>query len=67
MPRIALLLGHIAYIGVLADSTRHWHPWAGHVYQQARQRGCDHPHAIRILGRADPCGSRGNEHALKRE
>lgn len=37
---------------VLADSTRHWHPWARDVYQRARARGCDHPHAIRILGRA---------------
>ncbi|HTA31822.1 MAG TPA: IS110 family transposase [Solirubrobacteraceae bacterium] len=37
---------------VLADSTRHWHPWARDVYQRARSRGCDHPHAIRILGRA---------------
>jgi transposase len=37
---------------VLADSTRHWHPWAGEVYRRARTRGCDHPHAIRILGRA---------------
>jgi transposase len=37
---------------VLADSTRHWHPWAREVYQRARARGCDHPHAIRILGRA---------------
>jgi transposase len=36
----------------LADSTRHWHPWAHDVYQRARARGCDHPHAIRILGRA---------------
>jgi transposase len=43
------LRGHVA---VLADSTRHWHPWAKDVYQRARQRGCDHPHAIRILGRA---------------
>lgn len=40
------------HVGVLADSTRHWHPWAREVYQQARTRGCDHPHAIRILGRA---------------
>jgi transposase len=37
---------------VLADSTRHWHPWAGEVYRRARERGCEHPHAIRILGRA---------------
>ena len=40
------------HIGVLADSTRHWHPWAHDVYQRARDRGADHPHAIRILGRA---------------
>lgn len=40
------------HLTVLADSTRHWHPWARHVYQHARARGCDHPHAIRILGRA---------------
>jgi transposase len=40
------------HIGVLADSTRHWHPWAHNVYTRARDRGCDHPHAIRILGRA---------------
>jgi transposase len=37
---------------VLADSTRHWHPWAREVYQRARERGCEHPHAIRTLGRA---------------
>lgn len=40
------------HICVLADSTRHWHPWARDVYMRARARGCDHPHAIRILGRA---------------
>lgn len=40
------------HMGVLADSTRHWHPWAHEVYRRARERGCDHPHAIRILGRA---------------
>lgn len=40
------------HMSVLADSTRHWHPWARDVYQRARARGCDHPHAIRILGRA---------------
>lgn len=37
---------------VLADSTRHWHPWAHAIYTNARARGKDHPHAIRILGRA---------------
>lgn len=41
-----------AHVAVLADSTRHWHPWAKDVYRRARERGCDHPHAIRVLGRA---------------
>jgi transposase len=36
----------------LADSTRHWHPWAQDVYAQARARGHDHPRALRTLGRA---------------
>jgi transposase len=36
----------------LADSTRHWHPWACDIYRRARDRGQDHPHAIRTLGRA---------------
>lgn len=39
-------------VATLADSTRHWHPWAKDVYQKARARGQDHPHAIRTLGRA---------------
>jgi transposase len=41
-----------AAVARLADSTRHWHPWAKVVYQRARARGQDHPHAIRTLGRA---------------
>lgn len=41
-----------AAVARLADSTRHWHPWAKEVYQRARARGQDHPHAIRTLGRA---------------
>ena len=41
-----------SHFATLADSTRHWHPWANDVYKRARARGCDHPHAIRILGRA---------------
>jgi transposase len=36
----------------LANSTRKWHPWAEDIYRRARERGADHPHAIRILGRA---------------
>ncbi len=39
-------------VATLADSTRHWHPWAKGVYAKARARGQDHPHAIRTLGRA---------------
>jgi transposase len=39
-------------ICVLADSTRHRHPWAHDLYRRARARGADHPHAIRIRGRA---------------
>ncbi len=41
-----------AAVSVLADSSRHHNPWAADVYQRARARGHDHPHAIRILGRA---------------
>lgn len=41
-----------AAVARLADSTRHWHPWARAVYARARARGQDHPHAIRTLGRA---------------
>src|SRR5512140_35283 len=36
----------------LADSTRHWHPWAADHYARAIARGHDHPRAIRTLGRA---------------
>ena len=39
-------------VATLADTTRHHHPWARSVYRKARARGCDHPHAIRVLGRA---------------
>jgi len=35
-----------------ADNSRHAHPWAQRVYSHARERGCDHPHAVRILARA---------------
>ena len=36
----------------LADSTRHWHPWAQALYAAAIARGHEHPRAIRTLGRA---------------
>ena len=39
-------------VSVLADSSRHHNPWANHIYTQARSRGHDHAHALRILGRA---------------
>ena len=35
-----------------ADNSRHASPWAAHTYAQARARGHDHPHAVRILARA---------------
>jgi transposase len=35
-----------------ADNSRHASPWAAEVYRAARKRGCDHPHAVRILARA---------------
>ena len=36
----------------LADNSRHASAWAAAIYAKARSRGCDHPHAIRILSRA---------------
>ena len=39
-------------IATLANSTRRWHPWAREVYRKARERGQDHAHALRTLGRA---------------
>lgn len=35
-----------------ADQSRHGNAWAADIYARARARGCDHPHAIRILARA---------------
>jgi transposase len=39
-------------VTTFADNSRHASPWAAAVYASARARGCDHPHAIRILARA---------------
>jgi transposase len=36
----------------LADTTRHTNAWARDIYQRARDRGHEHPHALRILARA---------------
>jgi transposase len=41
-----------AALTTLADASRHTNPWATALYQRARERGCDHPHAIRIVARA---------------
>lgn len=41
-----------AAITCLADNSRHANAWAADVYAKAKARGCDHPHAIRILSRA---------------
>lgn len=63
-----------------ADNSRHSSQWAATIYRAARQRGCDHPHAIRILARAwirvlwrawinrkpyDPATHRGAQFAAK--
>ena len=37
---------------LFAHNSRRASPWAAHVYEQARARGCAHPHALRILARA---------------
>ena len=39
-------------LATFADNSRHASPWAASVYQAAIDRGVDHPHAVRILGRA---------------
>jgi transposase len=35
-----------------ADNSRHASAWAADIYKRARGRGCDHPHAVRVLARA---------------
>ncbi|MGH3627348.1 MAG: IS110 family transposase [Sciscionella sp.] len=35
-----------------AGDSRHANPWAADLYNRARTRGHDHPHAVRILARA---------------
>lgn len=41
-----------AALTCLADNSRHASAWAASIYEKARGRGCDHPHAVRILARA---------------
>jgi transposase len=39
-------------ITTFADNSRHASPWAAKIYNDARNSGKDHPHAVRILARA---------------
>jgi transposase len=39
-------------ITCFADNSRHASTWAAAIYGKARQRGCKHAHAVRILARA---------------
>jgi transposase len=41
-----------AALTCFAVNSRHASQWAASVYARARARGCDHPHAIRVLTRA---------------
>ena len=41
-----------AAMTTFADNSRHASSWAAKIYTDARARGKDHPHAIRILARA---------------
>jgi transposase len=41
-----------AALTCMADNSRHANAWAASVYAKAKARGCDHPHAVRILARA---------------
>ena len=39
-------------ITCFAHNSRYAPAWAAAIYDRARERGCDHPHAIRVLARA---------------
>ena len=39
-------------VTTFADNSRRASPWAADIYRRAIARGCDHPHAVRILARA---------------
>ena len=41
-----------AAVTCFADNSRHASAWAAGLYHRAHERGCDHPHAVRILARA---------------
>ena len=44
-----------AAITCFADNSRHAYAWAAAIYTRAKQRGCKHPHAVRVLARAWIC------------
>lgn len=39
-------------VTTFADNSRHSSPWAADIYRRAVARGCDHPHAVRVVARA---------------
>jgi hypothetical protein len=39
-------------ITTFAGNSRHSSPWAASINDRAVARGCDHPHAVRVLARA---------------
>jgi transposase len=39
-------------VTTFAGNSRHSSPWAADIYDRATARGCDHPHAVRVLARA---------------
>lgn len=41
-----------AAVTCFAGNSRHASAWAADIYRRARARGCDHPHAVRVLARA---------------
>lgn len=41
-----------AALTCMADNSRHVSVWATAIYDRARDRGCEHAHAVRILARA---------------
>jgi transposase len=45
-------------VTMFADNSRRASPWAQQIYQRALARGCDHPHAVRIVARAWPRDNR---------
>jgi len=53
-------------ITMFADNSRRASPWAAQIYQRALARGCDHPHAVRILAPVRGCASCGGAGSPRR-